>query len=435
MKKSRINWTVKRFNKEVSNEVVSFDYPIQRAGGQWDNLQKSLLIHSVACDYPVPPLYALAQEEVIGEGDKARKTLVYYLLDGKQRTTNIRDFIDGKYRLDADTPKFKIEGKEYDLAKFNFEELPVEVKDAIQDFTLDIYKIEEATDDEIEDMFFRLNNGTPLTQVQKAKAKMGSETAVLLQELSSHSLMKDNAVFTPLQIRKADNEVALLQAMMLLDKDYKVSKFGNNDVFEYASSLRGSKADVFNATKKTLDYLAETLGDQVEKVLLRKLHFPFVVWASHEALVNEVPTTIFSTWLESFKEKINSKENAVSIGGLPNKNAWLYKIGCGAGATKAEKVSDRWTATKQEIQDLLNNLEKGEKEDAKAKKQLELDKAEKLKQAEEKKALAKTQKEAKELEKAQKEAEIKAPKKAELEAKLEAEKVTELNVNQTELKI
>ncbi|MFJ7982310.1 DUF262 domain-containing protein [Lysinibacillus xylanilyticus] len=364
MKKSRINWTIKKFNIEHKKGVVSFDYPIQRAGEQWDLLQKSLLIHSIACDYPVPPLYSLSQQEVVGKGAKAKNMKVYYILDGKQRLTNIRDFVELGYRLDAETPPFVIDGVSHNFAKFRFDELPEEIKDAIQSFTLDIFELEECTDDEIEDMFFRLNNGTPLSSLQKAKAKMGSDSAIKLQTIASHKLMKENASFTPLQIRKADDETALVQAMMLLDKEYTVGKFGNTDVFDYSTTLRTGKDEVFADIKIALDYLNETLGEKIEKTLLKKLHMPFVIWASSQALQAEIPTERFAEWLSSFKAKINSKENAVQIAGIPNpkpENVWLYKMGCGAGATKAEKVSDRWSATKGDIQEFINSVSDSEK--------------------------------------------------------------------------
>lgn len=374
MKKSRINWTLKRFNKEITNNVVSFEYPIQRAGGQWDLLQKSLLIHSVACDYPIPPLYALAQMEIIGD----KEAQIYYILDGKQRLTNLRSFILGDYRLDDNTPIFKIEGDEYNLAKHKFDELPDNVKDAILDFTLDIFKIEEATDEEIEDMFFRLNNGTPLSAQQKAKAKMGAESAIRLQELTNHSLMTENAVFTELQKRKADDEVALVQSMMLLDKNYTVGKFGTNEVFQYTTALRDGKDEVYTTLENAMNFLSDTLGTQAEKTLLKKLHMPFVLFASDQALQKGLSNHTFKFWIEDFKEKLMNKENGVMLDGKENENAWLYKVGCGAGATKAEKVSDRWTATKQTLTDFYAELEKEAQEEQK---QLELHKQQKAQQA------------------------------------------------------
>jgi hypothetical protein len=82
---------------------ISFDYPIQRQADQWDHLQKSLLIHSIIEDYPIPALYTTVQEKI------------YQVLDGKQRLTTILDYINDQYPLHPDTPIAVIEDEKYNL--------------------------------------------------------------------------------------------------------------------------------------------------------------------------------------------------------------------------------------------------------------------------------------------------------------------------------
>ena len=363
MRKTRLNWTIKRFNKEMASNTISFDYPIQRAGGQWDNMQKSLLIHSVACDYPVPPLFALASKEIVGDKEKE----ILYILDGKQRSTNIRDFINGEYRLHEETPTFIVEGEKYELGGYNFEELPDEVQDAINEFTLDIFKLEDALDEQIEEVFYRLNNGQSLSAQQKAKAKLGAEMALKLKGAMEHPMMlntgeKDsphNVVFTDLQRKQSQDEVALVQSMMLIDDDFQVGKFGTQDVFDYTVSLRGGNKDhVLENLQKALDLLHETFGKGVkEKQLLKKINFPFVVYASHQAVKKGLSSHTFKYWIDGFKEKLMDKSNGVLFEGSENPNAWLYKVGSGAGATKAEKVAQRLKATNDELEAFFKELE------------------------------------------------------------------------------
>lgn len=392
MRKARINWSIKHFNKEMEDNNVSFDYPIQRTGGQWDDEKKSLLIHSLATDFPVPPLYAVAQKEIIGDENEEKEIL--YILDGKQRSTNIKSFINGEFRLHEDVPPFKMSnGKVYHLAKYNFEELPSEVQEAIQDFTLDIFKLEDADDDIIEDVFYRLNNGVSLSTQQKAKAKLGAEMALRLKDSMEHPLMidleekdpkkgKQNAVFTELQRKQAQDEVALVQSMMLIDDKFQVGKFGTQDVSDYTVSLRGSdKEYVLENLKKALDLLREVFGEGVkEKHLLKKINFPFVVYASHQAVQKGLSADTFKFWIDSFREKLLSKENGEFIivedekgkkKKESNPNAWLYKIGSGAGATKAEKVAQRLKATDDDLEAFFKELEDENKEAEREKAELE----------------------------------------------------------------
>ena len=420
MRKTRLNWTVKRFNKEMASNLVSFDYPIQRSGGQWNDLSKSLLIHSLATDFPVPPLYAVPQKEIIGDKEKE----ILYILDGKQRSTNIQSFIKGEFRLHEETPPIKLNGEVYNVANFKFDELPDDVQEAIQEFTLDIFKLEEADDEIIEEVFYRLNNGVSLSTQQKAKAKLGAEMALKLKGAMEHELMKTNAVFTELQKKQAQDEVALVQSMMLIDDSFEVGKFGTQDVFEYTVSLRDGKENVLTDLQKALDLLHETLGGFKEKQLLKKINFPFVVYASHQAVQKGLSAHTFGYWVNSFREKLVDKTNGVLFEGNENPNAWLYKVGSGAGATKAEKVAQRLKATNDELEAFYKELEAETK-----KEEIELERI-------------RLEREKREKEQAETKVETKAKTKAETtkrsQAKTKAEKqveTTEMVVEQSELKI
>lgn len=93
MIKTTLNWTVKNLKSMYDGKhTLQMDHVIQRQSGQWDGdrLKKSLLIHSILANYPVPPVYCL--KEAISDKDYS-----YSILDGKQRLTTTFDFIDGRY--------------------------------------------------------------------------------------------------------------------------------------------------------------------------------------------------------------------------------------------------------------------------------------------------------------------------------------------------
>ncbi|MGH0831296.1 DUF262 domain-containing protein [Bacillus pretiosus] len=350
MKKLSINWTVKQFVKMVGKGTISFDYPIQREGEQWDLMQKSLLIHSLSADFPVPALYSIVEPKVLEEGKKP--TNIYYILDGKQRLTNIGGFINGEYFLHEDTPSVKIDDEVYQIAGKTFAELEEEVKDAILSFSLQIYKLDEITDEEIEDLFFRLNNGTPLSKQQKAKAKMGTEWATKIQDLVNHDLMKNKASFTALQMRKADHETAVLQTMMLIDTDYKWKSISSNEVFEYSQTFKGdnSKDSVVAEVVKAMDYLNLAFEDK-ESVLLKKVHFPMTMLTALKAIEMEVHPMHFAKWRDEFKKSIKSKhkkdEEYIETD---------YKEFGGAGSVKKEKTLGRITEMQKHLTYYFENV-------------------------------------------------------------------------------
>ena len=70
MIKTTLNWTVKNLKSMYDGKnTLQMDHVIQRQSGQWegDRLKKSLLIHSILANYPVPPIYCL--KEPINEKD------------------------------------------------------------------------------------------------------------------------------------------------------------------------------------------------------------------------------------------------------------------------------------------------------------------------------------------------------------------------------
>ena len=57
MQKSNLPQGVKSLMGWVEKGCLTFDNPAQRAGSQWTLLQKSLMIHSMLANYPVPAVY------------------------------------------------------------------------------------------------------------------------------------------------------------------------------------------------------------------------------------------------------------------------------------------------------------------------------------------------------------------------------------------
>lgn len=321
MNKSSISWSLKQYRQMYCNGKISFDYPIQRKGNQWDLWQKSLLIHSLSSDFPVPAFYAIREEQV------------YYILDGKQRLTTLVDFVENKFALHENTPNANIFGKEYPLAEMMFEELQQTVQDQILSFMLTLYKIDDATDEEIEDMFYRLNNGTPLSKQQKAKAKMGTMWANKIKSLIDHPFMKEKANFTYAQLKRADDETALLQTMMLMDKSYELKGIASNNVVDYTATFKEDEKNKLNLVENILeimDYLDQVYGEK-EKVLTRKVNFPMLLLTAKLAIEEGITVIEFLTWTDEFKQSLKDKGEIETN----------YKEFSGQGSVKKHKTLGR----------------------------------------------------------------------------------------------
>lgn len=332
MIKTTLNWTVKNLKSMYDGKnTLQMDHVIQRQSGQWDGdrLKKSLLVHSILANYPVPPIYCL--KEAVNEKDYS-----YSILDGKQRLTTIFDYIDGRYPLDAETPSVVIDDVAYEIGGKYFTDLDTECQQEILRFKFTIYGFENADDDLIEEIFFRLNNSTPLSKPQKAMPLCGVENAKFIKSILSDRFFSEICQFSALQRRKSDDMCTLLQSMMLLDNkyaDYEFSSISADEIMRYASCIKN------NYSEKQKERLYDII-DYLEKVfpekdkMLKKINIPIVMLTADTAMGNDydsaksiyqVGPMYFRQWFSYFFDECYED----------------YKQYCSSGSIKKEKTLKR----------------------------------------------------------------------------------------------
>lgn len=330
MEKKMIPRSVKQFKGMFEKtETMSFDHPIQRKGSQWNAYQKSLFVHSIAADFPIPALYSTKIDKV------------YYILDGKQRMTTIFDFINGEFKLHDDTPMID----NFDATGMYFEELKEDVQDAILSRSISLYELEDATDEEIEDVFYRLNNGTLLTPIQKTKAKMGGELATQFNELLTHEFLTNVVRLTNAQIRKEDDLKLIIQAMMVRGTAYQsIKKFAVSDVCKFAESIQDDAETqvLLHRLKSNFDYGLLAI-DLKQKEMLKPIHLPMLIRTIEHAMNKGIEIETFRNWFTFF--------------GRQNKEETLYKEYCGAGSASAAKVIGRVEAMELSFNDYVEAME------------------------------------------------------------------------------
>lgn len=332
MIKTTLNWTVKNLKSMYDGKnTLQMDHVIQRQSGQWDGdrLKKILLIHSILANYPVPPIYCL--KEAISEKDYS-----YSILDGKQRLTTIFDFIDGRYPLDTETPSVTIDDTVYELGGKYFTDLDIECQQELLRFKFTIYGFEDADDDLIEEIFFRLNNSTPLSKPQKAMPLCGVENAKFIKSILSDRFFSEFCQFSALQRRKSDDMCTLLQSMMLLDNRYEGYEFASisaDEIMRYASHIKKNYSEEQKASLyDIIDYLEKVFPEKDK--MLKKINIPIVMLAadtamgdSYDSLKNlyRVGPMYFRQWFSYFFDECYED----------------YKQYCSSGSIKKEKTLKR----------------------------------------------------------------------------------------------
>lgn len=327
MIRTTLNWTVKNL-KAMRDEkaTLSFNHPIQRQSAQWDNEQQSLLIHSMLDNFPVPAVYIHKTESVEMDA-KGKHTYGYSVLDGKQRMTTVFSYIDGEFALSDDTPDVAIEDTVYEIAGKYFEDLDEDVQQEILRFKFNIQAFEDVTDETIEEIFFRLNNSTPLTKPQKAKPLMGVNNSIFVNGILENRFFTEKCNFTKRQLTQSADLCTLLQGMMLLDNKYRGYDFPNisdDEAMVYSKWINGNYPDECRCRVKKIVAFLDNLFYLKEKNL-RKVNIPILFLMADKALALSITGTSFRRWYYDFFE--NHKDE--------------YNQYCSSGSIKKEKTIGR----------------------------------------------------------------------------------------------
>lgn len=128
--------------------------PEYQRGVVWSKDKQQLLVDTILKKMHIPPIYF----RVLENG-------YYECVDGQQRCTSIFDFFDNKFPLSKKySPEF--------AGKY-FKELPSNIRDLFDDYEIMVFEINNANDEEIREMFDRLQRGMPLTAGEKLNARAG----------------------------------------------------------------------------------------------------------------------------------------------------------------------------------------------------------------------------------------------------------------------
>lgn len=205
LNKANISWTAKQISTMVTNKTIVFDNAIQR-GLVWTNDKKSLLIDSMIQGYPIPPFFA-----------KKKETGVYDMLDGKQRMNAVADYISGKFELcnleEITYKDYSGSEKIIDINGKKFADLPEEFQDEIMHYSFLIYYFDEGiTDEEVNELFYRLNNGKPLSSIELTRVRAKSFS--IISEIGKHKIFAD--ALTESALSKYTNEDIVMKSYAIL---------------------------------------------------------------------------------------------------------------------------------------------------------------------------------------------------------------------------
>ncbi len=234
--------------------------PAYQRGPVWSQAQQQLFIDSILRGYDIPKLYLRSVSGADYEWE---------IIDGQQRLRAIWQFIDNRYPLSDDSDPVaghKIAGKV-------FSDLHDDLQQEFRAYELSVIVVEDAVDDDIEDMFLRLQNGVPLNSAEKRNAISGQIRNFIRQVADTHKLMTTSV---PFKNNRYSHDEVVAQMMLIELTGGPTSIRHNNLKTMYQSHKRfkigSAQASKLRAVMKFLSKAFPRRTPELNKVNLVSLY-------------------------------------------------------------------------------------------------------------------------------------------------------------------
>lgn len=156
----------------------------------WPRPAKAYLIDTILSDRPIPLLFF----QRTGSAQTGRPS--YAVIDGQQRLLAIFDFLENRFRLTQSSRKSGFFNR-------RFSDLTSELQTRILDYDFIVQELSGYKDDDIRDMFVRINKYVVRLSPQEMRhAKGHGKFHDFVERLGAWDRWKTHRIFSPLQIKR-----------------------------------------------------------------------------------------------------------------------------------------------------------------------------------------------------------------------------------------
>lgn len=262
----------------------------------WTKSQNQLLIDSLFKDFDIPKVYF---RDIEKEGKSA-----YAVIDGQQRLNAIFEFMDDHYEISTDADDLygeKVAGKKWS-------ELSSDLQIQFLDCSIDVVHLVGYTDEEIDETFLRLQNGTPLKAAEKRRAISGNMRNVI-SELSKNDVFIKYCEFKNLHYAYEDVTAKIFKQIME-GKASNISAPTLKRMYEQNPSITIDDK-VAKEVKKSLDFLKKAFKGTPHPHLKKYAITDLAVIANSFLKIYDLsnyPTEFASAYLKFTDERIQNLE-------------------------------------------------------------------------------------------------------------------------------
>lgn len=271
--------TVNMIKDRIEDGDLLLDYVLQRDENQWTCEGKSNQISDMLQMNPLPSL-------VFAQRNNANDTFLTFVIDGKQRITNVLSFINNGWRVSKKVRRYMIryetvtgeengipqhDWAEFDIRNKKFSDLPQRLQKMLLSYQFDSRVYINCSDDDIAYHIARYNDGKAMNSNQKSILKIGYEYASRIRKITDMDFFQNQ--FKTSEEQKGIPEKVCVEAIMASNylDDWKKK---NEDNAAYLASFATDEA--FDGLEESVDRLDDVLDNETRALFNAKDEFIFL---------------------------------------------------------------------------------------------------------------------------------------------------------------
>lgn len=296
MKIRQETWTV---NELVKNKSKINLNPSWQRGPAWKLPRQVLLIDSILRGMDIPKVYLRSLSPGYAHTHDA--------VDGQQRLRAIWEFRSGRFTLDYPESLDQID--KHPVAGKKFRELHKSLRDKFESFTVSVAEITDATNDEITNLFSRLQMGVSLNPAELRNAMLSPMRHVIDSIATTHEFFLESHIPDTRYKRQDYLAHAFAMAAYKGSKDIKAPDL-KRMVTEFGPDKADQLLQMASVIGDALNVLAK-VNESVSYRITQKWIFVDLCWliiqqqTSGDAIDSNVLAENFSEF-EKLRRKYNS---------------------------------------------------------------------------------------------------------------------------------
>lgn len=316
------SYSIESLSKQLRQHRLRDNHPLQRTSGQWNLLTKSELISDILQGNSLLQI-------VISEEIKAG-IIMHWLIDGKQRSTNLKDYLEDGFAISKNVQRYMIEyqsdktdengnvilnedgfpipeSKVFDIRGKKFSQLPEELQDKFKDYQVPVMLNLNCTKKDIAYDIARFNRCKPMNVSQSGWLGLEESYAEYVDKILKMDFFKvdcDKSDYSGTNIKNGSLRRIIIEAIVSAKYlDHFDKHF--NKMCEYLTE--NANESIFIDFYLTLEKLFNVLKPTTSNLFNNKNSF---LWFAlfDRFLEYQLEDVKFVDFLEEFNSTLHSKE-------------------------------------------------------------------------------------------------------------------------------